>query len=85
MRPSTVLVRVRLMKPMVEHLDAIGRHVSAKLARKVPRAAVIRAAINLVAGEMYSLDVAGLDKLFLLDPVRRGPSCAAIAKVRRSR
>lgn len=69
---ATLIIKVQLPVETVERLDAMALDIGRKLYRRVPRAAVIRAILHLLADKLDLVDVPGLVGLFDLDRVRRG-------------
>lgn len=68
----TALIRVSFPADMVQRLDATAREVGARLGRRIPRAAVVRAIVHMLGDRLAVEDVPGLEGLFALDRVRRG-------------
>ena len=69
MRPVTSLVRIRFSETMLRCLDELVVMASRRRGKKMPRAAVVRALVQMHAK-------GGLDRNFdeavQMDPVRRG-------------
>ena len=69
---SAAVVKTRFPGDTVANLDRLAGEIGAKLRRKIPRAAVLRAIVHLLADKLDLTDVPSLAELFGLDRVRRG-------------
>jgi len=79
MREKTILLRLRLPKEEVEHLDGLARELAARLGRSIPRAAMLRALArtSMCAEEQRAAIAEQLGS----DTVRRGRSKAVAPAV----
>ena len=71
MRTSTSLIRIRFPCDLLERLDRLAERLRLKDRRRIPRAALVRALVQLHMGDLDD-DRRELTAVLGADPVRRG-------------
>ena len=71
MRTSTSLIRIRFPSDLVERLDRLAERLRLKDRRRIPRAALVRALVQLHMGDLDE-NRRELTAVLGADPVRRG-------------
>ena len=71
MSRSTALIRIRFPDDLVERLDRLAARLRIKHRRRIPRAALVRALVQLHMGALEE-DRQQLNDALRNDPVRRG-------------
>lgn len=71
MRRSTALVRIRFPLDLVDRLDRLADRLRVGTRRRIPRAALVRALVEM---NMADVDSGGRDlsEMLVADPVKRG-------------